>query len=223
MKSILTLLFFGVTFVHVTGQGSNESLQLELRNLEFQKERIFNKLDLYQDSLDWVLKTIEETKLTLDSLDVKDQENRINLQIGKGITVEHTYALSLREKPSNEAKIILTIPKDKKFTVLGVAGFPHFKVKYKGTTGFVNGHFLDFKGSTIELLIKELETKSNVYQDRKASPHLNNDSSGPTSIQPTNSPSYQNNSPTIHTGPKGGQYYYTPSGKKRYLSQDKKH
>ena len=69
-----------------------------------------------------------------------------------GITVR------LREKPSTEAKIITSLDKDNKVTVLEKSG-EWYKVSYKENTGYVFGEYIEVSGE-----IKENATTENTQE-----------------------------------------------------------
>lgn len=150
---------------------------------------------------------------------LRHQENitEINTKIGKGLSLKMPASGNMNSTYTDENAIfLLSIPKSKTVTILNADHYPYYLAKYKDKTGYIHRQWLNFSGTIIELADAKAAVESKAPTISYPSP---TSYYSPTpSYTPSNSPSSQ----TIQTGPRGGKYYYTSSGKKRYVSQKKK-
>ena len=225
MKKIASFILFCLLASILPAQDQKAKTLAKIDSLTRYKEEIARRNAFLIDSLN---QEVVALKLRVVDADIADHYFAINDRLAKTpVVCKSEFEFTLLDAPNNKGKTIIYVKRGSSVTVLGIEQGRYYKVKFKGKTGFTHSVNLDLKNTSIEQLDREL------YQltsgSSTSSPSSTGHTPAPTSYYAPSSSSQSTGTgtphvtdPTIHTGPRGGKYYYTASGKKQYVSKKKK-
>ncbi len=200
MKTFFYILLFIFSFIYSYSQTEKvDQLSSELKRLTHELKTVDDRASILRDSIKFLENKISQEKL--------------NLLTSKGFICETqtNSVANVRDNPAINGHQIFSIPSKSNIKVLEFMGNSYWKIQYEENVGFVNDVFLI---KTDEM--KFTEKSQGQTMDSKLS--TNAISTSTTTSQSTNqstsSSSYS--SKTIYTGPRGGRYHYSSSGKKVY-------
>lgn len=235
MRTLLTVLALCIMSQVLFAQDSPSSvnyLQYEVEMLKAKKAAIERRIQLSQDSLELLDKEISETQIQAQQVTDKiaSKYAALNQAIGDGLSLKTSKPVNLKDKPvaSRSADLIAFIPRNGRFKILGIETYPHYKVEYKGKIGYIESENLELGSTKIYALDEDLKVTLNVITAKYYAPSSPSTTNYvPTSRSTASDPVYDtkgtarsSGGSTIYTGPRGGRYHYSASGKKVY---EKKH
>lgn len=133
----------------------------------------------------------------------------INKTIGTGLATKslQKFDLMLGMDAPEATVIAITVPKSDDLRILGLERYPYYRVQYKSNIGYVQSWCLNLSITKLDKLDTDLWVALKTRSSSAASL--------PAAIPV---PEYDSrpSDKTIHTGPRGGRFHYSESGKKVY-------
>lgn len=210
------------------GQNGKASVQAHIDSLTQYKVEIIREQQLLLDSID---REVALLRAKLVDADIADHVAAINLALSqKPVKAKNFFSCDLVEAPQEVGKTVAHIKPGSNLTVLGIENQRFYKVKSNGKIGYINADNLVLTGTSIEkldhdlgqILLKNGRINHTKFDSAPAPATFSEFVPGASNTTTSGSGTHKTTDPTIETGPRGGKYYYTASGKKRYVSQGKK-
>lgn len=209
MKAIFPLTVFLFLFAPAR-LSAQETLttQQKVDELRSHKLALEQQIQLIQDSIEQI-EQYDNGQLSEET--PSNEYVTINAVIGDGILMKTDRKLILRSESSKDSRIVTTIPGRREIKILGMEKYPFYRVQYNDQVGYVCSNDIDPTVLSIKGLLKpENEIAYHLAHPNSAAPSSSYDSAPRSS-----------GSKIIYTGPRGGRYHRSASGKKVY--EKKKH
>lgn len=208
MKKFFYISLFLVSFTYSVAQETEKVnlLSTKLTKLASELRTIDDRASILRDSIRLLEAKINQEKL-----------NELTTQGFICVTQTNSEA-NVRDNPAINGHQIFSIPKKSDIKVLEFMGSAYWKIQYENKIGFVNDVFL-VKTDEMKLAEKSgpQATGPNLTPSTNSFSTSTSQSTYPSSTQS----SYNTGAKTIHTGPRGGRYHYSNSGKKVYEKKKK--
>lgn len=208
-----------------SSQLESQILSLEVSKEQFEMRRLQyeSQLKACQDSLTRIGDSLSSLQRRLVEVKILETNADMNRALSKK-PVTITLKVSAPYYPTKDNGMMSALRKDAKVTVLATEKKYFFRIKHKGVEGLINGDYLDFKGTPVEYYASSLVLLYNESGERVGVVYPGSTPSSSNYVPSTQSSSYQPSSggssgttgKTIYTGPRGGKYHYSASGKKVY-------